>query len=75
MERFNLFMTRPPHRQRDQIRRVRLVENLAAHNNSLAICTIKAADIIEWCYSRPRIFPLCVWHAGARRAGGKVEEK
>ena len=50
MERFNLFMTCLPHRQRDQIRRVRLVENLAACNNSLVICTINAADIIERCY-------------------------
>lgn len=47
MERFNLFMTCLLHRQRDQIRRVRLVENLAACNNSLVICTINAADIIE----------------------------
>ena len=76
MERFNLFMTRLSHRQRDQIRHVRLVANLAALNNSLVICTINAADIIEWCYRyqdpcahSPRIFPLCVWHAGARRAG------
>ena len=50
MEWFNLFMTHLPHRQRDQIRRVKLVENLAACNNGLVIRTINSADIIEWCY-------------------------
>lgn len=50
MERFNLFMTRLSYRQRDQIRHVRLVENLAALDDGLVVCTINAADILEWCY-------------------------